>query len=173
MRVGFLRQRLTLDFQLHDAALDFVNFRRHGIEFHAQARGGFVDKVDRFVGQEAVGNVTLRKYGGGDNGGVLNAHAVMDFVAFFPAAQNGNRVLDRGLGNHHRLETAFERGILFDVLAIFVERGGANCAQFASRQRRLQHIRGVHRAFRGTSADHGVQFVDEQNHPAIRLGDFF
>ena len=169
MRVGFLQQRLALDFELHDAALDFVDFDGQRIDLHAQRGGGFVDEVDGLVGQETVGDVAMRKRGRGDDRGVLDAHAVMQFVAILEAAQDGDGVFDGGLGDQHRLEAAFERRVLLDVLAIFVERGGADGAQLAARQRRLEHVGGVHGAFGGAGADQRVQLVDEENDLARRL----
>ena len=56
--------------------------------------------------------------------------------------------------------------------AVFVQRGGADGAQFAASQRGLQHVRGVHRAFGGSCADQGVQFVDEKNNLAVGFGNF-
>ena len=171
MRVGFLEQRLALDFQLHDAAFDLVDFHGQRIELHAQRRRRFVDQVDGLVGQEAVGDVAMGKRGRGDNRGVLDAHAVVQFVAVLEPAQDGDGVFHGGLGDQHRLEAALQRRILLDVLAVLVEGGGADGAQLAARQRRLEHVRGVHRAFGGARADQRVQFVDEQNDLAGGLGD--
>ena len=44
--------------------------------------------------------------------------------------------------------------------------------QIAPRQRRLEHVAGVHRAFRLAGADQGMQLVDEQDDRAFALGDF-
>jgi hypothetical protein len=132
--VLLLAQGGLLDFQLHDLAFQLVNLRRHGIQFHAQARGGFVHQIHRLVRQKAVGDVAMGKGGGGDQGGVLNADAVMDFVAFLEAAQNGDGFLDARFVDVDRLETAFQGGVFFDVLAVFVQRGGADAAQFAAGQ---------------------------------------
>ena len=71
-----------------------------------------------------------------------------------------------GLADEDRLEAAFQGGIFFDVLAIFVERGRADAAELAAGQRRLEQIGGVGGPFGSAGADHGVQFVDEQNHAA-------
>ena len=57
--VGFLLQRLALDLQLHDAAVEFVQLFRLGIDLHAQARARLVHQVDGLVGQEAVGDVAV------------------------------------------------------------------------------------------------------------------
>ena len=71
-RVVFLAQRLALDFELRHAALNLVDLGRHGIDFDAQAGGGFVNQVDGFVGQEAVGDVTVGKHRRGDDRRILD-----------------------------------------------------------------------------------------------------
>ena len=85
----------------------------------------------------------------------------MNFVALPKAAQDADGVFNGGLADHHRLKTALECGVLFDVLAIFVQRGGAHGVQLAAGEHRLQHVRRVHRPFRRAGADHCVQLVDE------------
>ena len=113
----------------------------------------------------------MRELRGGDERGVLDADAVMQFVTLAQAAQDRDRVLDARLVDHDRLEAAFEGGVLFDVFAIFVERGRADAVQFAAGEHRLEHVAGVHRALGLAGADHGVDFVDEQNDLPLRLGD--
>ena len=78
--------------------------------------------------------------GGGDERGVLDAHAVVDFVAFLKPAQDGDGVLDARLIDHDGLEAALERGVLLDVFAVLVERGRADGAQFAARELRLEQL---------------------------------
>ena len=51
--VGFLLQRGALDLELPDAPLDHVDLERHRVDLDAQARRGFVDQVDRLVGELA------------------------------------------------------------------------------------------------------------------------
>ena len=51
-------------------------------------------KIDRFVRQKAVGDVAMRQRGRGDERGILNAHAVMHFVAFLQSAQDGDGRFD-------------------------------------------------------------------------------
>ncbi len=97
---------------------------------------------------------------------------VVDLEFLFETAQNRDRVVDRRLADHHRLEAARESGVFLDVLAVFRERGGADAAQFAARQRRLQHVGRVDRAFRSAGADQRVQLVDEADDFAVRFGDF-
>ena len=71
-----------------------------------------------------------------------------------------------------RLEAALEGGVLLDVLAVLVERGGADAVQLAAGQHGLEHVGGVHRAFGGAGADDGVELVDEEDDLAFGLGDF-
>ena len=74
-----------------------------------------------------------------------------------------------GSFDQHFLEAPLERGVLLDVLAVFIERGRAHAVQLAARQRGLEHVAGVHRALGLAGADHGVQLVDEQDDLAFLL----
>ena len=169
--VALLAQRLALDLELHDAALELVELRRHRVDLHAQLRRGFVDQIDRLVGQESIGDVPVRQHGGRDERGVLELHPVVDLVALAQAAQDADGVLDRRLADHHGLESPLERRVLLDVLAVLVERRGADGVQLAPGQHRLQHVGRVHRPFGCAGADHRVQLVDEEDDLSLRVGD--
>ena len=171
--VALLLQRLPLDLKLHDLALDLVQLGRVGGDLHPQAAGGLVDQIDGLVGQEAVGDVAVRQRGRGDHGRVGDAHVVMHLVALLQPAEDGDGVLDGRLVHQHRLEAPFERRVLLDVLAEFVQRRRADGVQLAARQHRLEHVAGVHRALGRARADHGVQLVDEQDDLPGRVGDLF
>ena len=93
-----------------------------------------------------------------------------DLVLLLEAAQDRDGVLDGGLADEHRLEAPRERRVLLDVLAVLVERGGADAVQLAARERGLQHVGGVHRALGLAGADQGVQLVDEQDDVALGRG---
>ena len=84
--------------------------------------------------------------------------------------QDQDRLVDGRRLDLHRLEAAFERGVLLDVLAVFVERGRADALQLAAAKRGLDDVGGVHRAFGGTGADDGVQLVDEED-DVLRAAD--
>ena len=77
-----------------------------------------------------------------------------------------------GLGDDDRLESAFQGGVFFDVLAVFVQRRRADGAQLAAGEGGLEQIAGVHRAFGLAGADDGVQLVDEENDLPVAAGDF-
>ena len=87
----------------------------------------------------------------------------MGFVPFLESAQNRDRVLHGRLTDVHRLEAALEGRILLDVLAIFVERGGTNHAQFPAGEHRLEHVAGVHGAFGFPCTDDRVHLVDKHH----------
>ena len=170
--IGFLLQRLLLDLQPHDLAVDRVELFRLGVDLHLQPRRRLVDQVDRLVGQEAVGDVAMRQRRRGDDRGVGDAHAVMLLVLVLQAAQDRDRVLDARLVDEDRLEAPRQRRVLLDMLAVFVERGGADAMQLAARQRRLEQVGGVHRAFGLAGADERVHLVDEQDDAAARRRHF-
>ena len=103
---------------------------------------------------------------------ILDAHPVVGFIALLEAAQNGHGVLHAGLLHQHGLEPARQGGILLDVLAVFVQRGGPHAAQFAAGQGGLDHVGGIHRAFRRAGAHQRVELVDEQDDLALAPDDF-
>ena len=169
--VALLLERLALHLELDDPPVQAVQLLRLGVDLHADARRRLVDQVDRLVGQLTVGDVAMRERRGGDDRGVGDLDLVMNLVALLQAAQDRDRVLDRRLVDQHLLEAPLERGVLLDVLAVFVERRRADAVQLAARERGLQHVARVHRAFGLAGADHGVQLVDEQDHAAFLLGE--
>ncbi len=162
-----------LDFQLPDLAHQRVNLVGHRVNFEPELRGGFVNQVNRLVGHEAVGDVAVGKLRGGNQRGVGDAHAVMHFVLLFQTAQNRDHVLDGRLQDHDGLEAAFECGVLLDVFAIFVNRGGTDGVEFTASERGLQQVRRIHRAFGFACADQLVHFVNEQDDGAFRARHLF
>jgi len=157
---------------LEGAAGDGVELGGHGVYFGANHGAGFVDEFDGFVGQEAVGHVAIREDGGGDEGVVHDADAVVDLEALAQAAQNRDGVLDGGRLDEDGLEAALEGGVLLDVLAVLVEGGGADAVQLPAREHGLEHVAGVHCALGFAGADDGMQLVDEEDDAALGLLDF-
>ena len=92
---------------------------------------------------------------------------MVQLVLLLEPAQDRDRVLDRRLADEHRLEAPLQRGVLLDILAVFVERGRADAVQLAARERRLEQVDGVHRAFGLARADQRVHLVDEQDDVAL------
>src|SRR5207342_2407468 len=93
--------------------------------------------------------------------------AVMDLVPLLETAQNRDRVVGTRLADEDGLEAALERGVLLDVLAVLIEGGGADGAELAAREHRLQKIGCVDRALGGAGADDRVQLVHEEDDLAL------
>ena len=134
-----------------------------GCRAQSDATGGLVDQVDRLVRQVAVRDVADGQVGGGADGLVRDLDLVVLLVARTEPEQDLDRLLERGLLDHHRLEAALEGGVALDVLAVLVERGRADALQLTARERRLEDVRGVDGAFGRAGTDERVQLVDEQD----------
>jgi hypothetical protein len=171
LRVRLLGQRLPLDLQLRDPALDLVDLLWQRVDLDAQPAGRLVDQVDRLVRQEPVADVAVRERGGGHDRGVGDPHAVVHLVALLEPAQDRDGVLHARLAHEHRLEPPLQRRVLLDVLAVLVQRGRADHAQLAARQRRLQHVSRVRRALRLPRPHDGVKLVDEDDELPLAIGD--
>ena len=169
--VLLLLEGLLLDLELGLAALDLVDLGGDRVDLDLEARGGLVDQVDRLVGEESVGDVALGKRRCCDDSGVLNADAVVLFVALLEPAEDRDRVVDVGLADHDRLEAPLECGVGLDVLAVLVERRRADGAELAACEHRLQEVGGVDGALGSAGSDDRVELVDEEDDAAGGLLD--
>src|SRR4051794_37280274 len=153
-----------------DLLLELPVHGRGGHRLDAHARRGLVDEVDGLVGQEPVGDVAIGEIGRGLERLVRDAHLVVLLVAVAQALEDLHRLLRGGLVDPDLLEAPLERRVAFEVLAVLVERGGADRLQLTARQRRLEDGGRVDRALGRARADEVVELVDEQDDvPA--LGD--
>ena len=151
--------------------LELIDFLRRGVEFHTQVCGRLIDQINGLIRQLTPGDVPVGQLGCGYECVIADGHLVVGLVLGCDAAQDRDGVLDARLTDEHLLEAAFERRILFDVLTVFVKRGGADQAQFTARKHRLEHVARVHRAFCSTGSDDGVDFVDEGDDLPVRILD--
>ena len=166
-RIVLTLQRLALDTKLHQPPVELVKRLGLAVHLHAQPARRLVDQVDRLVRQKAIGDVAVRQRRRGDQRAVGDAHAVMQLVFLLDAAQDRDRVGNRGLADEHRLETAGQRRVLLHMQAILVERRGADAVQRAAGELGLDQVGGVHRAVRLAGADQRVHLVDEQDDLAL------
>ena len=80
------------------------------------------------------------------------------------AHQDLDRIRHGRFGHVNLLEAPHQGAVFFEILAIFLVSGRADAAQNTRRQSRLEQVGGIHGAARGGArADHGVDFVNEQN----------
>ena len=133
-------------------------------------RAGFVDHVDRLVRQLAVMDVARRQLHRRLDRlvGVFQPMVILEIG--LQALEDRDRVFHRRLVDVDLLEPAHQRAVLLEVLAIFLVGRRAHAADGAGGERGLEQIGGVHRAAGGgAGADHGVDFVDEQDGVRMRL----
>ena len=93
-------------------------------------------------------------------------------TAALEAAQDGDGLGGARFVHHHLLETALQGLVLLEVLLVLVQGGRADGAQFASRERGLENIGGVHGAGGAARSDQRVDLVDEQDDFPLALYDF-
>ena len=126
--------------QPFDLLVQVFQIRRAGHRLQPHPRPGLIDDVDRLVGKAAPGDVAIRQVDRGLERLVGDLNAVVGLVAVAQAAQDFERlVLARRL-DQDRLKPPFERAVFLDVLAILIERGGADALHFASRQAGLSTL---------------------------------
>ena len=134
--------------------------RRHPLDAHAGT--SLIDEVNGLIREETVVDVAIRQAGGGSECTVGDGHAVVRLVAVAQALQDLDGVLDGRLRHVDWLETTLECGILFDVLAVLIQRGRADGLQLTAGELRLQQRSSVDRALGGTRTNNGVDLIDEQ-----------
>ena len=88
-------------------------------------------------------------------------------VAILDAQQDLDRLAFARRFDLDGLEPPLERAVLLDVLPVLGRRGGADAADLAARERRLEDVGRVERAFGRSGAHQRVQFVDE--HDDVRV----
>ena len=155
-----------------DTPFAHIDLERHRVDLDPQPAGSLVHQVDGLVGQETLSQVSIRQGDSGNQRCVGDAHAVVDLVALLQPAQDGHRIGDRWLAHIDGRKTPLERSIVFDVLAILVERRRAHKAQLPARQHRLEHVGCVERTVAARArADQRVHLVQERDDLAVGFGD--
>ena len=124
---------------------------------------GLVDQVDGLVRQETVGDVPLGQHHCLAQHPLGDGDAVVILIVMGDALENFQGILQAGLVDGHRLEAALQGSVLFDVLAVFVEGGGADDLNLAPGQGGLEDIGGVHAALGVAGAHDVVDLVDDQD----------
>ena len=104
---------------------------------------GLVERFQPFVGGLELGNAFTEL-----NDPLDQRARFEDQVRQRTQGDDEAQVLDEDF-----LEASLQSSILLDVLAVLVERGRADAVQLAARERGLEHVAGVHRAFGLAGAD--------------------
>ena len=131
----------------------------------ACACAGFVKQVYCLIRQESVVDVSFRKHRAHACYLRRNPDLVVILVIFLDTLQQLYGVLDVGLVDCHRLEAALKRAVLFDILAVLVERCRADNLQFPAGKSGLEHVGSVHCSLGiAAGADQVVHLVYEQHY---------
>src|SRR5690606_34465180 len=127
------------------------------------ASTGLVHDVDRFVRKESIRDVAIAQFDGKLDGLVRVADVVVLLIMGFDVAQNVDRLFGRRWIDDDLLEAAIESTIFLDVLAIFVERSGADALDRSTCESGLEHVGGIQATGGSARPDDGMQFVDEED----------
>ena len=150
-----------------DALVDLAELLAIARFLQLGARTGLVHEVDGLVGQEPIGDVAA---------GLIDRRLdrfrrVLDVMELLVAVLHAHQDLDRFLLGRRidldRLEAAFERPVLLDVLPVLGRRRRTDAANLTARECRLQDVGGVERAFRRTRTHERMELVDE--HDDVRV----
>ena len=157
------RDDADLGLQRLDAALRVVDLGRHRVQADGHARGRGVEQAHRLVRQLARRDVAVRQLDRGLERLVEDLHLVVLLHRAGDAAHHQDGLLLARLVDLDVLEAARQRRILLDVLLVLGPGGGADGAQLAARERRLEQVGRVAGAGRAAGAHQRVRLVDEQD----------
>ncbi len=149
--------------QARDLLVELLRARRDAHAPDAQAAAGLVDEVDRLVREVPVGQVAVGQVGRGNQRLVGDADGVVRLVAVAQALEDVDGERHRGLVHLDGLEAPLQGGVLLEVLAVLVDRRGADGLQLAAGQHRLEDGGGVDGPLGGARADQRVDLVDEED----------
>ncbi len=129
-----------------------------------------VDYVDGLVRHEFIVDIFCGKLGRSLDGGIRIPDGMELLVIRTQALQYINRFPYRGLKELYLLEPPGKGTVLLKIVFVFLIGAGADAAQPAGIQDRLQDVRRIHRtAACGPRSDDRVNLVDEEDD----AGDFF
>ena len=88
---------------------------------------------------------------------------MVQLIFLLDPTQDRYRVFDGWLLHDHRLEPAGQRGVFFNVFAIFIERRGPHTVELPPRKRRFDQVGRIHRAIRFPRPHERMHLVDEKD----------
>ena len=169
-QAGRVFETLLLDHQVlfltrfFDVFFQLKQTRRNGDVAQVHAGAGFIQRVDGFVRKETIRDVAVGEFHAGQDRLIRILHAVVLLVLAFDFSQDFEGVFGGGRIDHDCLETALQSPILLDVLAVFVQGGGADGLHITPRESGFEHVGCIQRAAGSAGTDDGVKLIDEQNH---------
>ena len=130
---------------------------------HARAGCALVEQVDGLVRQKFIRQIAARQLHGGGNCLLRDGDMVMCLQTGAQSCQDLACLLRCRLAYLHRAEAPLQRGVLFDVAAVFAQRRRTDELQLTAPERRLEQVCRIDGALCRTGSDKGVHLVDEQD----------
>ena len=130
---------------------------------------GLVHQINGFIRQKTVVNVTLGEFRCCTQTVLCDRHMMMFFILWAQTAQNLNGLFHARFFYGHRLETALQRCIFFNVLTVFLNGCGTDDLNQSPGQCRFHDIGRIQRTFRATGTDDRMQLIDKQNYISCLL----
>src|SRR5262249_39812246 len=121
-----------------------------------ESRRRLIHHINGLVRKEAIVDIAVGQFDRCLKRLVGDLDGVVPLVVLADNAQHSKGFVNRWLAYLDRLEATLQGGILFDVLAILVERRGTDAAQLATRQGRLEQVRRANGTLGVTGADDGM-----------------
>ena len=115
--------RLVLELlEVFDLLFQFLDMFRDMDIFEVYASAHFVEHINSFVRQEAVGDIAVTELDAGPDS-FIRVGDIMELLVFrLDVVQDIDGFLGGGGIHHHLLEAAVQCTVFFDVLAVLVER---------------------------------------------------
>ena len=129
---------------LFDFLLNLLNIgrSRHGVDVRPRAR--FVHDIHGFVGEKTSRDITIGESDRGLERFIGEFRFVVGLVFRAQSFQDLDRFVHGRCIHLYGLETAFQRGVLLDIFAVFVHCRRADTLQFPTAERRFDDVRGIH-----------------------------
>ena len=132
----FLKSRL-LDLKLHDLSGEFIQLCRHGIELRLDHCAGFIHEVDSLIRKETITDITVGKGCRRYKRGIGDLYAMINLITVLQSTKDRNRILDRRLINHNRLETTFQSRVLLNIFPVLIQSCRTDTVQLTTGKHRL------------------------------------
>ena len=158
---------LLFHLQIFQLLLQLSCRRRFFIQFDTQTGTGLIHQVNSLIRQISVRNIAVAQLHCSLDSLRLNLQLVEFLITLAQSQQHRFADFRTRHINKHRLEASFQRSILFDMLAVFINRCCADNLQLSTRQRRFDNIGSIDTALGTACTDNGMQLVDKENNPFV------
>ena len=129
----------------------------------------FIQHVDGFIWQQAIGHVPVAQLHTGFDGFLAISYIMIILVFTFDVVQDLDGLLHGGLLYDYLLKTAVKGPVLFDMHPVFIQRGGTDALQFAPCQGRFEDIGSIQGTACPTCSNDGMYLIDEKYHVPVLL----